>query len=188
MVRDLMAAGWPAREIAPRIGWKSGELHTLFSRRWLHRDTATAVHGVWAALRNVPGPSELTRRRAAKADLWLPPVDGAAVDVDPVAVQRAVDGDPPATLTRRERREALRVLHARGLTYDEIAQRLHTHTRMVHRDLCALGLVHNRPHNPTGNPPEDHRATTASVYDTRASEGRVSVAVAGIKGDRRSVT
>lgn len=139
-IRDLMAAGWPVYEIAPRIGWASGNMNVLLTQRWVQRRTAERVAAVYEQLRSVAGPSDLTRRRAARADWWLPPVEQCGA-VDPVSVQRAVDGDPPDTLTKQERREAVRVLYERGYTYSEIAQRLRTHSRMVHRDLTALGLI-----------------------------------------------
>lgn len=69
-VRDLMAAGWPAREIASRIGWHSGELHDLLiKRRFVRRVTAERIAVVYEALHAIAGPSEITRRRAARKDL-----------------------------------------------------------------------------------------------------------------------
>ncbi|HEX6359487.1 hypothetical protein [Actinophytocola sp.] len=45
-------------------------------------------------------------------------------DVDEVAVQRAVDGDPPARLSIAERQLALLEMQRLGLTYDQIGARL----------------------------------------------------------------
>lgn len=43
-------------------------------------------------------------------------------DVDEVAVQRAVAGDPPESLTPAERREVVRILHERGMNDRQIHQ------------------------------------------------------------------
>lgn len=75
------------------------------------------------------------RRRSAEQTRWA-----RGVEVDEVAVRRACDGEQ-VTLTKPERREVVRVLHGRGLSYAEIAGRLHATSRMVHRDLRALGLT-----------------------------------------------
>jgi hypothetical protein len=44
--------------------------------------------------------------------------------VDEIAVQRAVNGDPPARLTQAEREAAVRRLYGRGLNDREIGERL----------------------------------------------------------------
>lgn len=124
-----MAAGWPAREIAPRIGWGCGELDSLFSRKWLHRTTAERIAAVWADLHAVAGPSDLTRRRAAKADLWLPPAPKDDTP-DEAAILRACEGER-VPLTMAEKYEAVRRLQARGFPYDEIERRLHTNVGRV---------------------------------------------------------
>lgn len=60
--------------------------------------------------------------------------------VDPVVVQRLINGEP-AQPNRPERLEAVRILRDRDLSYDDIAARLGVHPRQVHRDLAGLGLT-----------------------------------------------
>jgi hypothetical protein len=57
----------------------------------------------------------------------------APVQPDPVAVARAVAGDPPARLTPRERRAAIRQLDAWQLPAAVIAERVSCSPRTVHR-------------------------------------------------------
>lgn len=55
-------------------------------------------------------------------------------EYDPVAIHRAVMGDPPATLTQWEAGEAVRILDARGgLTARVIAERVGCSARTVYR-------------------------------------------------------
>jgi hypothetical protein len=58
-------------------------------------------------------------------------------DVDPVAVQRAVAGDPPGRLTPAERRAAVAQLRPR-LSGVRIAKQLGVTDRTIWRDLAAL--------------------------------------------------
>lgn len=142
-LRALMAIGWRARDIAPRIGWPSGELDTIFRRSSVHRDTAARVTAVYDELADTPGPSDQTRRRAVRAG-WLAPlwwdddvIDDPAHtppvrshftkhDIDPVAVERACAGQPPLYLTVAERREVVAGLAGRGYSDGEIADVLGT--------------------------------------------------------------
>jgi hypothetical protein len=56
---------------------------------------------------------------------WQLPEDGI---IDPVAVRRAVDGEPPPVrLTRTEQLIAAAILAARGCPPSDIATRLHMH-------------------------------------------------------------
>ncbi|MFI0929676.1 helix-turn-helix domain-containing protein [Streptomyces sp. NPDC021012] len=52
---------------------------------------------------------------------------------DPVAIERAVAGNPPAYLYPVERAEAVRRLDSRGLTAKQIAARVGCAKRSVHR-------------------------------------------------------
>lgn len=70
-------------------------------------------------------------RREPPANPWL---------VDPVAVQRACDGER-VRLTGLERREAVAQLSREGLTVAAIAGRLHMTTRSVERHRAALRKV-----------------------------------------------
>lgn len=52
---------------------------------------------------------------------------------DPIAVQRLIDGDPPATVTRLEMCTAIDVLDARGFSASEIAERVGLTKRSIER-------------------------------------------------------
>ncbi|MGZ0069289.1 hypothetical protein [Microbacterium arborescens] len=94
-----------------------------------------------------------TRRRAAEAG-WVPPLawddidtdDAPAapepVEVDQLAVDLAIAGERIA-LTRAERHQALRVLHARGLWDRQLAEHLGVDIRTIDRDRKLLGLPAN---------------------------------------------
>lgn len=60
--------------------------------------------------------------------------------LDEVAISRACAGERVA-LSRRERLAAVALLRDQGESYADIAARLHTSPRQVHRDLRELGLV-----------------------------------------------
>lgn len=64
--------------------------------------------------------------------------------VDEVAVQRAVNGEPTA-LTPRERREAVRRVHAENVNDAEIAERVGCSVRTVWRIREQLGLAKYEP-------------------------------------------
>lgn len=55
------------------------------------------------------------------------------VEPDPVAIERAVAGDPPARLIPRERHAAIRQLASRGLSAAAIAERVRCSSRTVYR-------------------------------------------------------
>lgn len=68
------------------------------------------------------------RRREWRLRTFGPP--GAP---DPIAVERAIAGDPPERLNTRERRTVVTHLTARGLSAAEIARLARCTPRQVHR-------------------------------------------------------
>lgn len=64
-----------------------------------------------------------------------------ADDIDPVMVERLMDGAKPDGYTAWERREAVRRLRLNGLCHREIAVRLDISDRQVCRDLERVGLT-----------------------------------------------
>ncbi|MEU6979650.1 helix-turn-helix domain-containing protein [Streptomyces sp. NPDC046371] len=52
---------------------------------------------------------------------------------DPVAIDRAVAGDPPERLSARERAAAVARLDARGLSAEQVAERIRCTPRTVYR-------------------------------------------------------
>jgi ParB family chromosome partitioning protein len=71
------------------------------------------------------------------------PMPTPAREVDEVAVQRGVSGDKSVRLNVAEKREAVRVLHARGLSDGDIAQTIGHTPRQVHRIRQELDLPAN---------------------------------------------
>lgn len=115
---------------------KGTEAATRSTRRcewWQGCDDTAAVKGLcYRHYHRCWGASRRTSRRARFSSVFG--------DVDEAVVLRLLDGDRP-TYTTFERREAVRRLRAGGLSYRVIAERLSINTRLVHRDLRALGLV-----------------------------------------------
>lgn len=81
----------------------------------------------------LPGGTNMTRTHRWAGDL--------ADDIDPVMVERLVDGERPDGYTAWERREAVRRLRLDGLYLRQIATRLGVQPRQVTRDLERYGLV-----------------------------------------------
>lgn len=156
-IEALLAIGWRHSDITtamhearPAVRSRSQlVLHQIGS--WIAASTHDAVVGAYDALSMSPGPSRCTIGRSAKLG-YLPPLawDDDTIDLpevpeadvlepelDQVAIERAVAGDPPALLTKAEREEAVRRLRALGLSTKESAERLKMHPRSVQRDRAA---------------------------------------------------
>lgn len=180
-IQALIAIGWSGRTIMAEMGWRGASLGAQFYQQdRVYAETARRAKEVYDRLSNTPGPSNKSRGRAKKSG-FEPPLawDDATIDdpnvkpwcyatgvsgtpssvIDEVAVQRAVHGDR-IDLCKAERREAVLRLWKRGDSYSEIAERLHTHSRMVHRDLQALGVIAN--HGQTVGTCEDARSMNES--------------------------
>jgi hypothetical protein len=114
--------------------------------------SAQRVEAGYARLRHQHGGSTKAVRRAERNG-WLGPdwwdddtIDDPSYrpplvderhwsDIDPVAVERACNGEP-VPLTRAERITAILGLHERGVSHREIARRLHLPDRSVLRHLA----------------------------------------------------
>lgn len=74
-LRALQAIGWPGWAITLHGPWTAAEnIHQLCRRRQrVTRDTHDAVCAIFDLLSMTPGPSDNTRRRAAR-DGWAPPL------------------------------------------------------------------------------------------------------------------
>lgn len=85
--------------------------------------------------------SPATAAAVERADeLIMGPLPGPG-DVDEVAVERLVAGDPPARYSRADRLEAVRRLRRSGLSLRAVAARLRVSQRLACRDLASLGLT-----------------------------------------------
>lgn len=154
-VQALMTLGWPAYEITQRLGWShaNSNLQRLPRRSRMYRHHADAIDRVYRELSGSTGPSATTRRRAVAAGYlaplaWddidhddAPPTTSGnnPVEVDEVAVDRAVKGTLPAAKLRREERLAAVVqLTTAGVAGNEIARRLDYDRKQVERDRSTI--------------------------------------------------
>lgn len=150
-LQALARIGYSAAAVAVEVGCDQHYLQHLrggWTKR-ISRRLHDQIDQAYDTLQDTPGPSQITRRRASRAD-WPPPAawgdnidDPAAMPwdlpevVDEVAVERAMGGWP-VPLTHAERREAVKRLSARGISRSQIAELLHLDTRQVDRDRAWL--------------------------------------------------
>lgn len=150
-IQALARAGWSMQHVAGRLGVKISAVssYTRPGRKRVEARVARAVRDVYDDLASTPGGYTRSQKWAQRRG-WPPPLawddetidDPAATpwtptdhgdDLDPIAVARAVAGDPPATLTHAERAEAVRVLTERGASTPTIADLLGVTDRTVTR-------------------------------------------------------
>lgn len=167
-LRALMAIGWRSRDLAPRIGWASGELDTIFRRPTVRRITAARVQSVYQQLADHPGPSQQTRRRAERAG-WLAPLwwDDDTIDnpsipdhgkigqepvIDQVAIERYRGGETSIKLTRAEKQAALTQLVLDGVSISAAGAQLGVNATYARRYAAAaagLTVLARREHAQT---------------------------------------
>lgn len=148
----LAAIGWPLRDLATQLG-KTHHLIQIGRRELMRASEAQSVMALYDVLCDTPGPSARVREYARSRG-WLAPAwwDDDTID-DPLAepegireyrrvqVQRTVDGVrarvdedelvDDVTLPRAVRVE---LMTERGLSTEEIAERIGTLRRYVTRD------------------------------------------------------
>lgn len=160
-LRALYAIGYTQRDIASRLGGGPTARVVQAARAEVVRAaTAAAVERLYRELADTPGPSSRAREHARNRG-WLPPIwwDDDIID-DPLAepegireyrptsVQRSVDGHrtriteyeliDDVTLPRPVRVE---LMTSRGLSIEEIADRIGTLRRYVLRDMSEAGAA-----------------------------------------------
>ncbi|MFC4512583.1 hypothetical protein [Streptomyces ehimensis] len=86
----------------------------------------------------------LRQHRHGDVNAVYRPYGKQGADLDEVAVDRLVAGDPPASVTRPERAAAVRRLHGQGLTDSQIAARLGVERVVAWRVRTRMGLPINR--------------------------------------------
>jgi hypothetical protein len=148
-IQALMAAGWTGTYLAERLDVRRPNLPTHTRYPTIRAWKAKQIADLYDEVHMRAGPSERTRARAElhgflPPEAWegvdiddptaLPVIDyddePFGEDIDEIAVERAIRGDR-VPLNRAERREAVRVLTARGLTEAQIAGRLGTSVAVV---------------------------------------------------------
>jgi hypothetical protein len=165
-LQALVAAGWSQKKLAERLGMEPGNFgRTIGGPGRVQARTARAVRALYATLATQPPPEATHRdkiaasraRNLANARDWKPamwwdddeldgglpsaPVPTPVIDEpDDVAILRAVEGDLSVTLTRAEREEVIRRLHARGMSDRTIANWMGIADRTVLRIRQDLGI------------------------------------------------
>ena len=158
-LQALARIGYGSAQLQPLLGTHAGDIRTVRRGRYerTRRATADAVARIYDQLSGTPAVHPKARRTRLLAERkgWLPPLawDDDTIDdpaaqpctgtgvslvkaprFDEVAVERIMAGRPPATFTVAERREAVRLLTARGYSAQEIAARIGTTARNAQRD------------------------------------------------------
>jgi transcriptional regulator with XRE-family HTH domain len=157
-LQALVAMGWSQVKLSEQLGVHRDVVSQYLSRAKVYAQSAAAVRDLYDRLWNVPPPeatrwdrsaAEYARRKAAAAG-WVPPLawDDETIDdpaarphgatkaahvVDPIAVEQVLAGHGGG-LNRAERREAVRIGTARGLSAEELAALLDISDRTVQRD------------------------------------------------------
>jgi hypothetical protein len=139
----LIALGWPTAIIFAEAGMPKNSRIGRYPT--VHIETAAKIKAVYERLSMTPGPSPRSRMLARKAG-YLPPLawDDDTIDdpnaqpmaeqpveVDEVAVRRALFGDRPEMMRRAEILEAIRLGHQQGLDDVTLGERLGMATNAV---------------------------------------------------------
>lgn len=146
----LMALGWSADALAAELAWgHRNDVNRIRSCKWLERKTNESINVLFDRLCMTPGPSAITKTRAARQG-WLPPLAWDDIDNDPhppnpqpvemdilnlddpkkkvcqfskvdhVAVDRALEGDLTALSTTAEKAEVALRWRSAGRSLSEL--------------------------------------------------------------------
>lgn len=160
-IQALVARGWCLSRIAGALDVQPSNLTVLLERDRVRLGTKRRVADLYERLWNVTPPRQSSRDAAsysraidmARSRSWLPPmawddidtdeappVDDGVDELDQGAIDAAVDGYQPPLRTT-ERREVVRILHARRWSDQRIAGWLGKPDRTILRDREALQLA-----------------------------------------------
>lgn len=135
----LQAMGWTSAMIGERAGLEQTNVTALQRRTRLDYATWDRIRGVYDALSVTPGPSDAARAYARRRG-WLNPFEWEGFDIDDPRVtppRSARGGGRGRGGSRADRLGLVRELTAKGLSAQEIADRLGVSERQVQRDRSA---------------------------------------------------
>lgn len=157
-LQALVALGWTFGQLATELERTVSNLKRTLRTHWVTADTAVRVAAVyerlWDSRPDQSSPSSRAAANAARAHArehgWPPPLAWNDIDTDPappdagnpanldidldeIAIERAMAGDHCVRLTAAERIEAVHRLSARGRSIATIAELLSTSKRTVSR-------------------------------------------------------
>lgn len=161
-LQALVRQGWSQTRLGVELGWAQQRVNQVLACQRVTRDVHAQIDRLFRRLWdkepacNTKWDVAAVRRAKAYAEVrgWARPLDWDDIDNDDApaeiervadddAVNRAIHGDD-VTLTPKQRREAVEVLHGYGLNDLEIAARIHCSDRTVLRiRLHELGLTAN---------------------------------------------
>lgn len=157
-VQALVCLGWSLSKIGSEVTVAPNNFWKMMHADQVRAATARAVRDLYEQLWNTAPPATNQRERISvsrskryAADRgWLPPLawDDDTIDdptaermtitdrgteLDEIAIERAMGGDPPAWLSKHDRAEAVRRLTADGMSAQLIAERMRITSRTVTR-------------------------------------------------------
>jgi len=133
------SAGAAVAAAAPLVDICAGCPVIAACASWAELDHYTGIAGGRPYVRGVPRPYAWIHRR--ESDNEPEPTRRSGCDeVDPLAVERACAGEPPAQLSVAERTEVIRRLNAQGATDSVIGDRIGLTARSVQKLRQGLGL------------------------------------------------
>lgn len=133
-LQALAAIGWPSDELGRRLGCTDVAIQQWRRRRYpvVYRRNARRVAALYDRLSATPGPSSVTRARAARSG-WVPPLLWEGIDIDDPAAAPVVDEPTPIRPRGRVDLDEVEHLEWCGLSRHEIAERLAVQPESIER-------------------------------------------------------
>ncbi|WP_229053188.1 hypothetical protein [Aeromicrobium sp. Leaf350] len=108
---------------------------------WAELDHYTGIAGGRPYVRGFPRPYAWVHRRESEIELVSTSAGMPDIDIDDLAVERAVGGEPPEQLSLAERAEVIRRMNAQGATDSIIGARVGLTARAVQKIRQNMGLA-----------------------------------------------
>ncbi|NKT91703.1 hypothetical protein GS854_01650 [Rhodococcus hoagii] len=137
-LRALQAIGWTSGKLGELLGMQQTHVVQLQHHTWMSRERWQQITDLYERLSVTPGPSSITRKRAA-AKGWLNPFEWEGYDIDDprVTPPRSARTAADRSGARADRLEQVAELTAQGLSAGAIADQLGVSERQIQRDRSA---------------------------------------------------